>query len=1257
MKKPMLVISIIALALSATHAATWQMKQHDMEHTGRADFNVPPERLNHTFFDVVKWQKPSPGAFTSTSMTFYDAAGPGGNDIVVGGYHLPKGVQGMNRHTGEMYWTGNPSGGETIGCTSAGFSNDGTVVYVNNDSTASPAFPNGHPLMAFSTDAGPATFRHNGADVNPSHLYLYVPTIAPDGRIFLHPWGGRPYAGADDGSAITQTWAASTHIEACYSDPALYQDVTGLKVIANGRRGYVKAYDGTTGVELWSVSTDEGTDAGVTIDPDNGNIYLNTGPNGDIYVVALDKTGQNLWASLKLLIYDHVEGVSNPQRAQAIGCLSHDGSTYYFQTNSRQGDGRLYAIKTSDGSLKWSFDTNSTGWEFMPSSPIVTQNGIIIIGNNDGGTYYSILDGPTGPVLLDSFTVDGDGYARASATLSRDGLLYLPLRTVWVAGNGDSEVPDYRVENLFTAFDLNADAVALLYPPSFQSAVALNNAVFVRWKPIPNPGAQFDHYAIYRDVSSFSSVSGMTPIGTVHDVSTNAYLDSTAVNGTRYYYAVTTVSNTGGEIKTIESIGPRNPYDETDLQIVSISRTPRYPRYCADYTYYQITEPSGFGPYIFSAATSLCGGQDPNTPHWPEMGEPVTYTATVRNRGTNLYSDYLSGDWRLDGVIVSQPSKTVSLPPGSTTTFTYVMNWDNEPNDVSFTLNVSDARASNNQLTSNTLSAGFLTYVDVSFIENFREIYSPQHADVFTDDMIDWLNYHMARFNQMFADANCLKRVHYEVLEVLDDEEPDPSVDRQLFGIFPFRYHASDGDPRRGGYYRADEDIDYGLLHEMGHQLGLIDIYQLDIIPERNLVSGLGFYGPDCLMRACSVFLSEHSALAMNHWLNVAHGYYGQYLYCLPSCLELRILGFDGQPLDGATIKMYQYCERPGQGKIITDQIKAQGTTDANGIFTLPNVPIDSNMVPITGAGDELHDNPFGYVAVVGTNGLLHFRIEYNGGIDYTWLDITQANVAYWKGHTDTAIFDRQVALGGPLIRCPPREVTELNAFDWSAWAQGSTPENSYVQDDTARKLIGASSIEFVTDGGFDAYVRYPCTFTAQWDLTAANFLNISLYAENPNIGFQSGSPWIHLRDSEGDYFEYQYYRDGHPYDLLNEARGMWRSCQIPLDASPSTQNGWRRTPNGSPDVSSMQSIEIHADTWGFGFTLWLDGVGFDLPDYRYCDFNFDDGVNLKDLCIFGWHWLGEGCTLVSCQGTDLDQNRQVDFADFAFFASNWLQP
>jgi len=43
------------------------------------------------------------------------------------------------------------------------------------------------------------------------------------------------------------------------------------------------------------------------------------------------------------------------------------------------------------------------------------------------------------------------------------------------------------------------------------------------------------------------------------------------------------------------------------------------------------------------------------------------------------------------------------------------------------------------------------------------------------------------------------------------------------------------------------------------------------------------------------------------------------------------------------------------------------------------------------------------------------YRVEYKGGVGYAWLDITEVNVAYFKGQKDVAIFERQLNMGGPI--------------------------------------------------------------------------------------------------------------------------------------------------------------------------------------------------------------------------------------------------
>lgn len=1194
--------TLMLVSQAARSQSSWPMRQRDAANTGRADFAIPASRQGPGLFAAISWQAPSPGspnngAFSSGQLVYFDGAGPGGSDLIVGGYHWPKGVQGMNRRTGEVLWSGNPSGGESIGANTAAFSAAGTTIYVTNDAVSAT-------LMAFGSVTGPTSFWSNAgsSDVDAG---AWPPKVLPDGRVITSNWCDSVMSFSDSGSALSRIARAAGSCS-CYPGYAVFQEGPLTRIYVASRCGFVTCYDGANGAQLWRTSVGPGTDAAVTADPANGNVYVALGGDG-IWVAGLDKLGQPLWSGgPSTLVYDWTSGVNNPQRAQSAGALSHDGETYYFQTVSQQGDGLLYAISTSTGQIKWAYPTLSRGWEMQASSPIVTPNGVVIVGNNQGRRYFAIRDDASEGTLLATFdNAPGgpqDGIASASATLSADGFLYLPVRTQWTYPYAGGPTPTGSVSNVFTGYDVRENPVILLPHPTSLRGFAGNARVQLSWQPVNVDPQLFDHYAVYRQTAPFTSVVGLTPITTLAGMATSGFADTTAQNGVSYHYAVTTVALGGGERAQVASMGPRTPWDETDLQVVNIRRTPEFSRYDPEYTFTSVTEPGGFGPYYFSAATGLNGGQTAATQRWPNIGQQVAYTATVRNRGTNPWASGVSGRWLVDGVQISTPASGGVLLPGQTVTFSLDQTWDGQSHDIRFEFTGSDGRPANNALTVNSKSVAFLSYVDATYAEDFRE-QTPGYPSPVTDDMIDWLNNHMARFNQMFAAAGTPKRVHFGVLEMIDDLAPDPNVPTINYAVFPFRYRWTEGSIRLSGYYRAADDIDYGLLHEMGHQLGLIDMYQMDLSPEANEVSVSGYTAPECLMRSSSPFLSAVSAGAMTRWLDKAHGYYGQYLYSLPESIRMRFLSTTGSPVQGATVRVYQMLDRPGQGVRITSQVKFSGVTDAQGQWTLPNVSIDRALVPTTFAGDTLTDNPFGYVAVVGNNGLLLFEVVHNGFTDYCWLNIFECNVAFWAGQTGVQTHTRTLALGGPVQYWPQADMAELNAAQWSAWALAATASTS---DDIARRVVGAGSVRFDTTGGFDTYARYPAGL-ARWNLSGAESLRFRAFVQNTNDGaFQEHSPWLRLRTAGG-------LIDIRPtLNPLNDAIGQWVAYSIPLAGDAD----WTRTDSGTPSLGEVNSLEIHADTWGGGFTVWYDGVGF-YPPPCLADFNESGGVSVQDIFDF----------------------------------------
>jgi hypothetical protein len=258
--------------------------------------------------------------------------------------------------------------------------------------------------------------------------------------------------------------------------------------------------------------------------------------------------------------------------------------------------------------------------------------------------------------------------------------------------------------------------------------------------------------------------------------------------------------------------------------------------------------------------------------------------------------------------------------------------------------------------------------------------------------------------------------------------------------------------------------------------------------------------------------------------------------------------------------------------------------------------------------------------------------------VDYAWLDITEANVAYWAGETGVAVFERQLLLGGPVQYWPPPELTELNAGSWAAWAEGATASAS---DETGFTVVGSGSVRFDTTGGADNYLRYAADRQVRWNLSAVNVVRVWFYAENPNFSFQERSPWIRLGNADG-YFEWRT-----DFDILNQAMGQWVEFVIPIAGDDT----WHRTEFGSPAMDRVHYVEIHADTWGAGFTLWVDGLRFDPPPV-VGDLDGDGDLDIADYAIFAGCMTGpNGGLLAGCGPSDLDADRaDVDLPDYSQF-------
>lgn len=177
---------------------------------------------------------------------------------------------------------------------------------------------------------------------------------------------------------------------------------------------------------------------------------------------------------------------------------------------------------------------------------------------------------------------------------------------------------------------------------------------------------------------------------------------------------------------------------------------------------------------------------------------------------------------------------------------------------------------------------------------------------------------------------------------------------------------------------------------------------------------------------------------------------------------------------------------------------------------------------------------------------------------------------------------DRSLFLPGPYPD-PNEAYTERTADSWSC--DSSDKAACAVSDDSLRVMINSYSVKVTTSSGFDFWTFYPKAKNANWDLTDTNYLVFWVYSDNPNApGYQGNFPVIDLKNSAGSYYRYT-----PSSNLLATAEKRWKQFKVPL-AGDST---WIRTSSGAVSLSDIDYLEIHADTWDYGFTLWLDGMYF----------------------------------------------------------------
>ncbi len=451
-----------------------------------------------------------------------------------------------------------------------------------------------------------------------------------------------------------------------------------------------------------------------------------------------------------------------------------------------------------------------------------------------------------------------------------------------------------------------------------------------------------------------------------------------------------------------------------DLDVSYISRTPKYDRYNVTYT-------SNINPADPGTTRPSLSPTEQAKKRWPSAGELVTFTALIRNSG-NAHTGTFAYKWYFDGEEVASGTMN-SIPPGGYATTSWIWNWDSEQisHRIKFVADpdnlIAEDIETNNSREDYTNALCFSIYVWQDLYDWFKTEARKTNPNIASFD--DWVQQQIFWMNKMFQQAvypsspnGILERVRIDRIVIYPESTPDPE---------PWATHAPEdiwADGRRG--FTTTEYLPIFLedlsvlntympscIHEWGHQLGMIDIYQLNNEGENTVGPKVGWISTRAgdMMESCGDHYTDHTAYFMNSNLHSRRGFYGEYLYDVPATCRIRLLDAYHRPIPNATIKFHQSRDRR-----ITSQAAFTGVTDAFGYFTLPNRNCYGSFT--TATGHTLHNNPWGLINVVGVNGNFFCDITTaDNQKDYQYIEILQFNVAYRAGYTDFFTYDLQSSI------------------------------------------------------------------------------------------------------------------------------------------------------------------------------------------------------------------------------------------------------
>lgn len=454
---------------------------------------------------------------------------------------------------------------------------------------------------------------------------------------------------------------------------------------------------------------------------------------------------------------------------------------------------------------------------------------------------------------------------------------------------------------------------------------------------------------------------------------------------------------------SVEFVSPKplkwwlSSLDKPDLSVTWAEQTPHYKRY---------------RPGDYSNPSQA----DIESKHWPDEGEEVKYIVHIRNVGfaKSKATDFACS---VDGK-VTKTAKVPALAPQQETTVEVPWTWKQGPYKFEARVDtkgkMDEVSKKNNTLAFNTdaytlfavCETGMTKQVDA--VNNSYGSFS--YEDWLRGSTVDTMNWLIAKSKYDFAPEGAKVTVRVGKVYVVDQATDQHRQREELTDYDGGWVYGSKGAME---YCDLANTFMWALSHELSHQIGIIDDYQLNLEPFNNKINGKGYnqeatHGKVGIMVGGPIGSNTPPAYAdidvvgMNATYGKRRGHFGEYLYNLPEKNTL-VLTLDGKPAGDVDISVYQ--KREDNGLIEGDPVYT-GKTDSEGRFPLANRSgkgsekySEQGFTTITGC--VMKANPFGHINICGFNGVFMVRASVGGKWYYAFTDIARFAVEKARGHED----------------------------------------------------------------------------------------------------------------------------------------------------------------------------------------------------------------------------------------------------------------